>query len=830
MEDALTQRAFAFALTILLVVSIGCDPIKPSANNGPSNSTAGDPAAAAPQKNPDLNANSILKGVIQRYQSATSYQDKGVLYLSYSLNGKRLEEPKRWATKFSNDGRLAYQAFNANIRANGKTLSCEVFDIGTENLDNQKLIIPYTQPGIAGIPLLTLYRDSIARHFVAGFSEMPLEEKYESNGPLLIPPAVSLLTSSASRPAAKITNPWIQSPEQTERMNDQTAESVPCYVVRSLANGLTADIWVSQADATVVQISLPLKLLADEVVTSPEVQEVVLMAKFHEATFDGPVDEAAFVFAPKADARPVQKYVSLPEPLPSDLIGRTAPRFQLQTPTGQTRDRLFFDGKTTVLVWLSGTKSIKTAEKLKDVFAGIDRTEFNLAIVYSDSDTADPGSGHPTPSSALQDLSGRVDAALLYDQQHSVSSRLEIKAVPAAVVLDGEAKIQFVQNLVGEAWVSDLKGAIERVDQGDDLAADMKDSYASYLDTYHQQLNTVSAEHLLGRPQKQVGDSAGKRGTLRIQPTKAWTCRDFKQPGNAIALPDQHASGARFAVFDGWQTIGLVDSNGKLLGRKKLDLAANETATMLRSIDGAGGKTKFAIYSILGDRVHWLDDQFQTLGSFPQKGSQSKTLDVHFDSTNSQNTPTLLLAFQDGRMSIVDCSTGMDVAIGEKLSVSTGEQPVSSILTFANRTIAVVNGGIKDVASGRKLASAENNFNRLATTGKQLLATGKNKQGNWSAIGFDESMQQLWSIQTGPQLFENPLEPIASAAVPNGEIVWAVADSKQMIHLVTGSGQWLGEFESEQEITGISMAHEDGKLLLILCSKAGIDCWDLNLQ
>jgi len=129
-------------VSLMLIVAcfcLGCEPSKkkPPAAGGQTG-TAG-PSATAAQYKPDVGANQILAATVQRYRQAKTYQDRAILSLSYTLNGQRLDEPKRWSTKYSSAGMLATELFNTKIHGNGKILGCEIFDIETANLDNQTL-------------------------------------------------------------------------------------------------------------------------------------------------------------------------------------------------------------------------------------------------------------------------------------------------------------------------------------------------------------------------------------------------------------------------------------------------------------------------------------------------------------------------------------------------------------------------------------------------------------------------------------------------------------------------------------------------------------------
>ena len=811
---------------LMLIVTcfcLGCEPSKKKPSAAGGQGPAAGASSTAAQYKPNVNAGQILAATVQRYREAKTYQDRAVLYLSYVLNGRPVDEPKRWSTKYSSAGMLATEMFNTKIHGDGKILGCEIFDIETANLDNQTLVIPYGDSfgrgfsesgGKNQIPLNVLFRDPIARNFVAGFSEIPLEPRYEAAGPWLVPPPMSLLTQ-------QITNLWLEAPEKAERYTDQKIESKNCYVVRCSARGLSVDIWIDQKEMTIVQMSLPHKLLDDGLIVSKAVTDVVLVAKFHEATFDTPLAETDFKFEPRPSSVLVRKLVSLPEAMPSEMIGQTAPKFRLLTPEGETRERRFFDGKTTVLVWLSGFSSIQTATKLKQVFKNVGDRDFEHGIVFSDTDTQNPGSGQPTPSTAITELSRHLAVPAYYDRQHSVSSQMKIKSVPAAVLIDGDGRIQFVTTLAGNDWGVELAAAIKRVAAGDDVGQEMRTAYGRYLDTYHQQLAAVSAQGLVKSPRKNRNNLTGggsQAGHLKIRPKKRWEFRDLKQPGNIVGIPT--ANRARFAIFDGQQTLAMLDDSGKLLGRQKLELNNNEPVTTIRAIT-TQGETWLAVFSALGQRVHLLDQQLKQQAVLPtQAGRADRIVDVQFYAQPNQ-PPQLLVAWQHGGVKAYDLKSSDSKVVSKVSCESLGA--VGSVLA------GVANGRAQTMAGGKHTSQDGIQFVRLSASDSQLLGVGQTAHGKWSAIGLDEKMSQVWAIETGPQLHENFVSPIANAKLASGQTIWAIADSNRMVHLVSGAGQWLEEFEAEGEVSGLCLQLVGGKMLIAISTTTGVECWDLGL-
>ena len=185
----------------------------------------------------------ILDSVIQRYAEAKSYQDKAVLYLSYQLEGRQTQEPQRWSTVWERGGKYAGALFNGKVAANGGILSCYIFDIESENLDNQHLLMDFQN----SIPFNELFSDSIAKYFLGGYSDLPLDESKLDGWPRLIPPPLSLLTPQLS-------NQWIQLSEQSVRLANQEVDGRSCFVVRSLSDGMTADLWIDRETLIIHQI------------------------------------------------------------------------------------------------------------------------------------------------------------------------------------------------------------------------------------------------------------------------------------------------------------------------------------------------------------------------------------------------------------------------------------------------------------------------------------------------------------------------------------------------------------------------------------------------
>jgi len=284
---------------------------------------------------------------------------------------------------------------------------------------------------------------------------------------------------------------------QLQRLQDQTVDDVACYVVRSLWQGMTTDIWGDKQTSTLVQMSLPLKLLDAAVIVAPEITDVVLLAKFHEAKLDVQVPSSELTIKSYNDATPVRRFVQLPEKFPSDLIGETAPNFEMLTDEKKPVNRLSFDGKVTALLWVSGRNSYHAIPELSKISDQFSEDRFHFASVYSDSELIASGPSGPEPGPELQRIIRESAVPTYYDPQLKASVELGAQLIPAVIVLDGDSKIQYARALGDKKWPRELTAVMKRVGKGEDVAGEMQDDYVRYLESYHQQLVTVSAAELI---------------------------------------------------------------------------------------------------------------------------------------------------------------------------------------------------------------------------------------------------------------------------------------------------------------------------------------------
>lgn len=797
---------------------LGCDNEK---NNDSVDSAISAPnsiqsASAQPLPSDGIDGRTILSQSSARYAAADSYQDQAVLYLTYRLEGRRIQEPHPFSTSWEKGNRLTSKIFNGQVHCDGMKLGCYIFDIGSANLDNQQLLLPVANT----VPITRLYDDSIARHFLGGYSELPLDEKEKDLPPKLIPPPISLLTG-------QLPFGWIQGPEQVERLPDETLDKVPCYVLRTLYAGSTADIWINQKTGLLVQMSLPLRLMIREVLTTGEIEDVKMLVKFHDARFDENIDDNSFRIPVRPDATVVRNFVSIPEPMPSELIGKVAPEFQLFKPNGDSVEQSFFSGRTTALLWLGGESSVDALQKFAQIGQDLPISRFKYGAVYSDFELADPKTGSVQPNKNLSTIATSTELPIYYDQQLQASSRLQIKAIPTVIVMDDEAKIQFARALSDEDWKDDLVAALQRVSQGEDVATEMIEEYQRYIDEYHQQLVLASGKQN-SSPEKSADD--GTTGRLiangyqhsKLKTTLAWSNLDFKQAGNLL-VDDV----GNVFVFDGYRTVVELNAVGQAIARHELEMPEQEAVSCLRVAE-QDSNSSWATYSVQGQRIYLFDSDWELTAVLPDPEFKHDGIrDAQFTDVDGDGSDELVVAFAGTRgIYQFDLQERTTKQISKSATVSLAK--LENGLAFCNPD------ELGFVASEPQLVEASGgiSFHKLIPVGTEVnghpCIIGRDKNQTWFVAGLESNGKISWQQSVGPQLFESQIEPVATAATVNGMHIIAIADVENRVTIISQYGELLGQYTETEPICGIGLAVSQRGIQLFLTTANSVKSFDIE--
>jgi hypothetical protein len=774
----------------------------------------------------DLDGNTILRSVANRYAVAHSYRDQGELLLTYTLEGRAIKEPHPFSTVWHKDQLLSMRLFKSQVQGDGKLLSCYVYDIASANLDGQQLVLPVEQR----LPISQLFEDSLVRHYLGGYADLPLDESDKTQVPKLIPPPVALLTG-------QLPFGWILAPQLSQRLPDQMILDRKYYVIRSKFNEMTADIWIDQATKLLKQISMPLKVMDHKVMTSREIADVELMMHFHEATIDVPeleIERTAFKVELKPKATPVRRFLSVPEPFPSERIGQLVPKFELLKPNGERVDHLYFDGKTTVLLWTGAADEAAVFEQLQQLRKTLSSPEIAWGVVYSEIDLEPNDSNSLRPNRTLAQLAQHFQIPLYFDRQLQTSNKFQLQLTAAVTVLNPSSKLEFVGSVNKEKWFEEIATVIQKVQQGSDVASEMKSAYQEFQAEYQKQRLASSARNLLPAPQANDISPVSKPSTDQLSasfqwnPTLAWLNRQFAKAGNVLVNP--HRSPSTLIVMDGYRTVVELDSAGTELARFQLELPDQGAVSCLRTVpphNFPSQQIAFAGFNVQGEKIYLFDANWKLLATlppaeFPHDGIR----DMQFQPREAKS-PLVVVAF-------ANAGGCLEIDTESQVLKQVSRSRVDSVARLRDKIFfcsATQWGRVGDETETPAI-SDDLMYHRLISVEAAEPAlpgfmgvTTVDRENNWCFGQVSELGKLAWRQPVGSQLLENEMEPLAVCEFVSGSrsmLVVAIADAAHRVTMVSGDGSYLGQFASPAPLSGLAMIEDRGALHLILSTDKGV--------
>src|SRR5436190_21320344 len=136
-------------LCLCLLFSAACHrrPATEAETDNPTTKATA-PAAATPvatvTKPPaEWTANEILQQLLAIYRQAATYQDNGIVHLSFRQSNQLLAPPGQpAAVAFERPGKLSIVAYQATVKCDGKELKASIKDEPTNNVDGQIVVRP----------------------------------------------------------------------------------------------------------------------------------------------------------------------------------------------------------------------------------------------------------------------------------------------------------------------------------------------------------------------------------------------------------------------------------------------------------------------------------------------------------------------------------------------------------------------------------------------------------------------------------------------------------------------------------------------------------------
>ncbi len=760
--------------------------------------------AAGPQSD-GMSAQEILAGVQNAYALAPAYADEGYLYLSYRLQGSLIQEQQPWKTKFQRPNHLAGDWFNSRIRCDGTRLGCYVFDNDTANLDNQWLVLDAT----AKIPVAQLLADPMARHFVAGDSEIPLDSTVPGGQMPLIPAVVGLLTGEQAWPVLKV-------PEIAVRMDDATVDERACYHLQLSCQRISVECWIDMESFLVRQMTLPVELLDETVRSSQEISELRFFARMHGCGFSeaaSPETLAAFEVTAPGGAKAVRHLITLPEEFPCEYVGKPSPELTFQSADG-TRMVPFPEGdKTQVLIWLPGMIDPGTSEGIAATIS--ESIDADIRYVLNGEHlqpVPDKRIMYPWVAQCLAQLKDRNH--ILVDPKLDCLQKARMKNAASAIVFDREKVVQYAVNLSDNEWQQKLAAAISRINARENIGREMQADYSQYLETYHRRLQMVAVGDTTGSS----GPAAEIAGTFPMQAQQVWSCNELQKPGNLLVAED----GTLVAV-DGWRSIVRIGPDGKAGEAQKLDIPKGSSISRLRQVN-LDGKTVWAAFSTLGQGVFLFFDGWQPITSISGDGQNlDRVLDCRFG-RNATGEPVICVAFE---------STGVrQFKMDGTADGTISDQRFEAIGCLGDRVMGLKDGKVVNVQDLTELVG-----NQIATSflpvspgkssgtkGAVAISVGMNTAQIWTALILHDETRMGMEGLAGPQLFDTQIEPLVRL---QSRGLTCVADSNGQVRVFDDGLRILCRFHVPG-INGLAIGESNGAVMVYCSSTKQVVAWRLE--
>ena len=765
--------------------------------------------ATATQQGPD--SAEIIQQTLRTYREAESYQDQGTFQISYQLLGKHLEEPHPWSLSFLRNQGLQADIFETRIRADDQRLACFVFDFASGNLDDQWQVHDRSPE----LPLKPLFQDGICRHYLTGHADLPIKANSTLAADIFFPPTLALLTG-------QVELKWMTD-SASQRLGDETIRGVNCFQLKLKYQNFDWLVFIGQDDYLIRKVIYPNQLLDSQLENNPEVQHLEVVAEFKQATLQPQFSKSEFKLEVPAESKTVRNFVPVPEAFPSSYLGKKIKPIGLRDSQDQPSDPSQWLGNVTLLCWTNqALREQQLIETLQQVQDSLPKQDFQIRRVEIVEGTLP---GNQAVANHLLQLEQKDGIPVYADYAFSSGRALGLHHYPMLAVINDDGVLQYVQSLQDESTsVETLTNILKRVHSGDDIAGEMRQEYAAFLDLYRERL---AAARVVDSPE--ISESlATQTKPTHLRVNQKWSNSNFQQPGNLRRQNEE------FTLLDGWRTVIQLDAMGQEKSRKELDLDPQESISIVRK--GDQQKQMSVVYSVMGKTVRVLDENFTPIKIVEVNNDQQHIRDANLFDFDNDGTDELLVSFTGPR--------------GTELIHTTEDSPHRRISNQSFRSATVLtrddnqrtlvycdaNANLRFVDSGEDQAKTVDCDLVAATRvvsesipGQILLcAIGTDAQGQWLAVGLNQDLQQIWSVPIGNQRFETQIDPVTFAYDDvQGQGFWGIASAEQSLKLISLDGKLVDEWRLGQDLRGVELTTSPSGFLVIFSTEQDVQAWDI---
>lgn len=790
-------------------------------SNGPSSEVSGSSpspvVADAPsgnRKSPaEWTANEILEQLLARYRQAKTYRDNAVVRLSFRRGGQSMAEEAPAAVAIQRPDKLSIIAYQATVKCDGKELKARI-DEPPNNLDGQIVV----RPAPKTLTLSELASDELLYDTLCSRlrrQPIQLELLLESGG---------LVAAFGSDVACK-------------RLDDGKHQGRDCFRVEVPSPGGEFVFWVDQIDHLLRRLDYPAMALVPEFIArDPAVSNLELYADLRDTTIDQAITANQFALDVPQTAKRMQRFARPPQPLPSKLFGKKPGDFFFTQLDGSRLNAADLSSKNTVLAWYHDNPACEAT--LQQVSLASERLAMDDDVRFIAVAT--------DPLSASDDVLRRrlkewnVSLPIARDLEAFGDKTFHIEVQPTIVVLDKRGIVQILQAGGSPELADQLVAIVERLKRGDDLGAEIVAQHEREQGVYQDLLARGGPEP------KEVFDIPEAVIRRRSEPKKLqikplWTNSELKNAGNIVVA--ESPGQKRIFLFEGPRAIAEIDDEGKIVGRRALDIPPQAAVTFARTAMDKQDRRYFVASAPLAPLLFVFDEDWKLLLSYPPPDhAPLAVIDLALaDLDQSSDVPEILIATASGAGVVALSLTG-DVRWRNRAmpnALSTALLPPDdlgslSIIVAGEDTGAVVRLNrfgheeppvkVGNWPIGRIFAASFASRDQAI-----LLGLSSNAKAEPYAVGLSEKLEERWNYPLPPGVHQQPIEPIhASQILPGHRGEWWIAGPDGSIHVITADGQLFDSFYYGAPLTGLAAARIGQQPVLLVATPEGLSAWEIQ--